>query len=427
MKSTPSFFILPLFALAISCSKSPETPPNESNAELSVTVLDTVKGTWAMVSSSLISMGSTPITEHGFCWGTTPLPDLSSSHSSQGGMVIPGSFSFYIAGLTAQTTYYIRSYAQTGQVIAYGPQQTFSTIELQWPAVTTASASHLTSFSARGGGVVTGDGNGIVSSRGVCWNITGNPTLENALGFTADGSGTGSFNSDVTGLAQQTTYYMAAYATNEKGTAYGEVKWFVTPLPCGQQTVDYEGRIYHTVKIGEQCWFRENLNVGVRIDGIQNQDPANTFIEKYCFDDNEENCDLYGGLYQWDEMMSYASSPGSGGICPEGWSIPSDQEWTALTDFLGGEAVAGTKLKSADGWFGNGNGTNISGFTGLPNGNRGNNGVFNDLTRMAYFWSSTPAGASEAWNRKLYFDSDGVTKYNSFKTNGFAVRCIREN
>jgi uncharacterized protein (TIGR02145 family) len=97
-----------------------------------------------------------------------------------------------------------------------------------------------------------------------------------------------------------------------------------------------------------------------------------------------------------------------------------------MTSFLGGENVAGTKMKSASGWYNNGDGTNSSGFTGLPGGNRGNDGVFNNLTQLGYFWSSTEAGSSETWNRKLNFDSEIVTKYNSFKTNGFSVRCVRE-
>jgi uncharacterized protein (TIGR02145 family) len=82
-------------------------------------------------------------------------------------------------------------------------------------------------------------------------------------------------------------------------------------------------------------------------------------------------------------------------------------------------------MKSATGWYNNGNGTNTSGFTGLPGGFRGNDSNFNNLTQLGFFWSSTQADASSAWNRKLNYDTAVVTKYNSFKTDGFSVRCIR--
>jgi uncharacterized protein (TIGR02145 family) len=123
--------------------------------------------------------------------------------------------------------------------------------------------------------------------------------------------------------------------------------------------------------------------------------------------------------------MRSSVTPGAQGICPSSWHIPSDAEWSLLTAFLGGDSVAGTKMKSATGWYNNGNGTNISGFTGLPGGNRGNDGSYNNLTQLAYFWTSSQADASSAWNRKLNYDTAIVTKYNSFETNGLSVRCIR--
>ena len=427
MKYTVSLQLFMICAILIACKKTPEDPSGGSMVALDNTTVDSIKATWAVVSSDITSIGTAPITDHGFCWGTNPLPDLSSSFSSQGAVTEPREFSYYLSGLTNQTTYYIRSYARTTQVIYYSDQQEFTTLELLFPAVSTSPVTHVTSSSVRGGGVITSDGNGIISARGVCWNTVGDPTLANALGSTSDGSGTGSFASEVSGLSQQTTYFIAAYVTNEKGTAYGAIKSFTTPLPCGQLTIVYENQTYNSVKIGTQCWFKENLNVGSRIDGSQNQDPANPTVEKYCFNNDEANCDTYGGLYQWDELMKNSTTEGAQGICPAGWHIPTDEEWITLTNFLGGESVAGTKLKSATGWLDNGNGTNVSGFTGLPNGNRGNDGNFNDLTKLSYFWSSSQSGASEAWNRKLHFDTETVTSYNSFKTNGFAVRCLQDN
>ena len=88
----------------------------------------------------------------------------------------------------------------------------------------------------------------------------------------------------------------------------------------------------------------ENLNVGTRINGSGSQ-TNNSTIEKYCYDDNEANCTTYGGLYQWDESMQYSTMPGVQGICPTGWHLPTDAEWTTLTTYLGGEGIAGGKKK----------------------------------------------------------------------------------
>jgi hypothetical protein len=103
-----------------------------------------------------------------------------------------------------------------------------------------------------------------------------------------------------------------------------------------------DGKVYTTVYIGTQCWMKQNLNIGTRIAGAGNQTNNGT-IEKYCYDDNESNCDYYGGLYQWNEMMQYTTTQGVKGICPKGWHLPTNNEWNVLSTFLGGSA--GGKMK----------------------------------------------------------------------------------
>ena len=116
-------------------------------------------------------------------------------------------------------------------------------------------------------------------------------------------------------------------------------------IPCiGEPTVMYEGKQYNTVLLGSRCWFKENLNVGTRIDGVDEM-LENGLLEKYCYDDSEANCDTYGGLYQWNEMMQYTTTEGAQGICPTGWHIPTYAEWLSLGDFLGGLGIAGGKMK----------------------------------------------------------------------------------
>ncbi len=182
---------------------------------------------------------------------------------------------------------------------------------------------------------MTDDENCIITTSGVCWNTIGNPTLDNCDGYTEDGSVTGKFSITMTGFTENTTYYVYAYATNEKGTGYGNERSFQTlDDPCdGETTITYKGQTYEIIGIGNQCWMAENINVGQRIDGNQEM-KNNSTIEKYCYSDNEINCNEYGGLYQWDEMMQYTTQEGIQGICPEGWHIPTDGERRFLKELF---------------------------------------------------------------------------------------------
>ncbi len=200
-------------------------------------------------------------------------------------------------------------------------------------------------------------------------------------------------------------------------------------------TVTYAGKTYNTVQIGTQCWFKENLNIGTRINGYLNQ-TNNSTIEKYCHNDLESNCDIYGGLYQWDEAMQYSTTEGVQGICPTGWHIPTDAQWCTLTQYIdptvncnevgwSGTDV-GTKMKSTTGWYGGGNGTNTSGFSALPGGSRDYNGSFNDVTNYTYFWSSSQFDAAGAWFRYLYYDYAYVSRSGNYKTYGFSGRCLKD-
>ena len=134
-----------------------------------------------------------------------------------------------------------------------------------------------------------------------------------------------------------------------------------------------DDQIYKVVKIGQQWWMQENLNIGTMIDSLQDA-TDNDIIEKYYYQNNDSLGNIYGGLYQWDEMMDYNTSdngnPGiTQGVCPIGWHLPTDSEWTELTDFLGGESVAGGKLKEAGTihWKSPNTGaSNESGFKALP-------------------------------------------------------------
>ena len=211
--------------------------------------------------------------------------------------------------------------------------------------------------------------------------------------------------------------------------------------PCpGMETITYGGQVYNTVLIGTKCWLKENLNVGTMIPGSQDM-ADNSTIEKYCYENNPSNCETYGGLYQWNEMMQYNTQQGVKGICPSGWHIPTDDELKILEGTVDSQYGVGDPewngigvrgfdacfhLKSTAGWYGNGNGDDSFGFTALPGGYRTYYGSFGGLGNYADFWSSTESNGSHAWGRSLGYDYDKVLRGYSNKTNGFSARCLQD-
>jgi uncharacterized protein (TIGR02145 family) len=219
---------------------------------------------------------------------------------------------------------------------------------------------------------------------------------------------------------------------------------FATNIPCpGTPTVEFEGRIYNTIQIFSQCWLKENLDVGTMISGTQNQ-TNNSIIEKYCINNEPDSCTKYGGLYQWDEMMQYNTQHGVQGICPPGWHLPTDEEWLVLEGVVDsqygiGDIVwnpssyyrgydAGTNLKTTSGWYLNGNGTDLYGFSGLACGFRDLYGSFNYVGYYGFWWTSTLWSDELIFLRTLDCFSPGV--YRTFispdNLYGYSVRCIKD-
>jgi uncharacterized protein (TIGR02145 family) len=194
-------------------------------------------------------------------------------------------------------------------------------------------------------------------------------------------------------------------------------------------TISYQN-ICKTVKIEKLEWMVENLNVNL----FRNGDPipeAKTDEEwlkagkegkpAWCYYENKiENGNRYGKLYNW-----YAVNDPRG-LAPDGWHVSSDPEWRQVTDFLGGEDAAGTKMKSSNGWNLDGNGTNGSGFTGLPAGCRDMNGKFGQIGNLAYWWTSTEKETAFAWYRCIDKSPYYVYRTNYYKQNGLSVRCVKD-
>ena len=182
-----------------------------------------ISGTKADCRCNVTSEGDFTVTARGVCWSTADNPTIDDSHTVDGGGA--GSFTSNITGLTENTTYNVRAYATSSAGTAYGATRTFKTTEYIFPTVTTSEVNNITSTTAKCGGEVT-EGDFTVTARGVCWGTTDNPTIDDS--HTVDGGGAGSFISNVTGLTENTTYYVRAYATSSADTAYGETRTFKT-------------------------------------------------------------------------------------------------------------------------------------------------------------------------------------------------------
>ncbi len=278
----------------------------------------------------------------------------------------------------------------------------------------------------------TTSGSGIYE-RGVCWGTSPSPTI--AQNKSIAGTGGFGFTHSFGGLTVGTQYYVRAYARNSSGTVYSNERSFthVTWGRCpGTPTVtDIDGNVYNTVQIGTQCWTQSNLSVSKYRNGnsitnitTPNSSWGNTTSGKWCnYNNDASNDTTYGKLYNW-----YAVND-SRGLCPTGWHVPSDAEWTTLTDYLGGESVAGGAMKSTTGWPSPNTGaTNSSGFTGLPGGyrdNGGNDGGFYNIGLYGYWWSSSVNPDGYAMAPFLGYDSAIVFPYHVLLGFGYSVRCLR--
>jgi len=191
---------------------------------------------------------------------------------------------------------------------------------------------------------------------------------------------------------------------------------------------EIDGNIYHTVTIGTQVWMVENLmttrfNDGTDINLVTgNESWENNSSSGYSWYDNDiTNKTPYGALYNW--FTAQRSN-----LCPTGWHVPTDTEWSTLEDYLGGTAVAGGKLKEAGitHWIDpNADGTNECGFTALPGGSRHIDGTFDGMGETAFWWTSTVYNTYYAWYRYVYYSNSYVSRYNWDARNGFSVRCVK--
>ncbi len=209
----------------------------------------------------------------------------------------------------------------------------------------------------------------------------------------------------------------------------------------GSFTDSRDSNVYQTITIGSQVWMAENLKYLPSVVGPSTGSVTTAFNYVYGYDGTDvtaakatTNYNTYGVLYNWTAAMASSTSSitnpsGVQGICPAGWHLPSDAEWTQLTDYLEGASVAGDKLKEigATHWYTSNEGvTNETGFTALPGGYRYDYGSFYNIGYYGYWWSATETSTSNAWHRNMYYSYSSVYRGSHNKAVGFSVRCVRD-
>lgn len=304
------------------------------------------------------------------------------------------------------------------------------------PEVKTHQVHNITCFTAKCDAEVLNNGGKTLKERGVCFSTSPQPTIENSK--IKWGIDEGTYTITIGLLNPQTNYFACGYATNKEYSAYGEVIEFTTPsdeiifnnsLEYGSVT-DIDGNVYKTIKIGNQTWMAENLRV-TRFnngDAIKYLDTDNyqfgaSLHPTYAWLYHEKNTlgKTFGALYNWYALDTFA-------ICPEGWRVPSENDWKNLFVPQGGSSDAANSLKEKGmtHWnFQQYEPTNASGFTALPGGGFNRFGAFTSFGAYGYWWSST-ATETGAIKYNMYNDSRTVYKYDVDKSYGFSVRCIKD-
>jgi uncharacterized protein (TIGR02145 family) len=438
---------------------------------LTTVIPSSITATEAVCGGNITFNGDASVTTRGVCWSTSHNPSLSDSWVASGSGI--GNYSCNISGLAFGTTYYVRAYATNNYGTGYGNEVTFTT--LLPPGALTSSASFITTS----GAIL----NGSVNAKNSSTTTTFEYGLSTAYGNSVNadqspvtGNSWTSVSTTLIGLTPGQTYHYRVKAVSSNGTTYGSDIPFST-IPGTVN--DFDGNIYNLVSIGSQVWFAENLRTkhyrnGILVNSyisykeqiinlnsnlqviisagggsftlsqavsagyltaLQKASIENALIVLGISNFNNMTLaqisaaltqisskltDAYGLLYPWSEVSD------ARGVCPTGWHIPTDAELTTLSISLGGENVAGGKLKETGttNWTSpNKDATNLSGFTGIPGGKLMNN-TFSSFFTDAYFWSASESNSSASWVRNLNFNTAQLTRTSEDKTIFFSIRCI---
>ncbi len=427
----PFVYLSLLMGLLIVLSTNCKKEEKYNMPSLTTAKVEAITPTTAICGGIITDDGGTLLTSKGVVWNISQDPTLESHTGKTHDGTGTDSFTSTLTGLTPGTIYYVRAYATNSEGTSYGETHTFSTLS-GTILLTTMQPVNIRLTSATCGGDITDDGGAPLTSRGVVWDTSQEPTLERNAGKTTDGTGIGSFTSSLTGLTGYSTYYVRAYASNSVGTCYGNQVSFKTSMPDGpgDPVTDADGNSYSTVWINGLLWMAENLkttkyNDGTDIPLVTDKTEWLKTTPAYCWYNNDlANKNPYGALYNGYAVQTRK-------LCPTGWHVPSLAETQGLTDYLGGEGVAGGKLKEAgtEHWYTpNTGGINLKDFTALPGGCRDyGNGNFLNLTRYGYIWCSTDYVSNvSAYHLRLIYNT-AASSYGGYSLKaGISVRCVAD-
>ena len=420
------YFLLIAFitCILVSCKPDLEKPTVVSSP------ISQIAETSAVAGGEVISDGGTEVKSRGVCWSVDSNPTIENDKTIDGEGV--GSFQSNLSDLSQNTTYYVRAYATNSEGTSYGEEVSFTTLEIvddedtddednsdeddtddsdeedeivvELAVVTTLSVSEITETSAVVGCEVTYDGGAEVTSRGICWSVDSNPTIENEK--TVEGEGVGSFQSVLSGLSQNTTYYVRAYATNSKGTAYGEEVTFKTLEEIIDDGTSING--YEYVDLGLQSGLKwATCNIGAA-DPYESGDyfawgEINTKAEF-----TEMNCTSYGlNMQDIAGDPQYDAARANWGAT---WKVPSKKDFEELMNECTWEwmVINGKGCKKVTGPNGNYIILPITGYQ---------YGTSFYMEDFGYYWASTPISTYEQFSYDFFFDEE----YNL--SMGFDERC----
>ncbi len=380
----------------------------------------------ATSGGNVTSGGGASVTARGVCWNTSPNPTTANSKTSDG--TGTGVFVSSLTGLTANTLYYVRAYATNSVGTSYGNTVTFTTILNQLlPTVTTTDISGSGTTYATGGGNITSDGGSAIVFRGVCWSTSPDPTIANS--HTTDGTGTGTFISNLTGLTPNTLFYVRAYAMNSIGTAYGNGLSFTTFADCGSLTINHvagavapvnKSVIYGTVTgiPGEatKCWITSNLGSDHQATAVSDATEASA-----------------GWYWQFNRKQGYKHD-GTNRIPNTTWisSISENSNWISASDPCNIELGTTWRIPTYTEWYNVDNTGSWTTWTdpwnsGLRLHAAGylnlNTGALGSRSSEGNYWSSTQYNTSDG--RFIIFGNGLAVMTEFFKTYGYPLRCVR--
>jgi len=381
----------------------------------------------ATMGGTIKANGGAAITAKGICYGATAAPTVQSDTTNQGA----GSqnFTSQITDLLPNTKYFARAYATNSVGTGYGEEFSFTT-GAGLPSITLA-VTNTTYKEIFANWTITAQGASAISLSGWVISTTNALPVTGTDVFTSFSTSATSVEKTIIDLEIGKKYYVRAFAANGQGTAYSNVVEATTKsLPTA---TDLDGNVYGSVLIGNQIWMNKNLRVTKFSNGdaipttgtpTQNISGETTPIYYWAPNSNTSNIADYGLLY-----TSYVAVDNRN-VCPSGWHVPSNTEWTTLANYLGGtglSSTAGSKLKATGlTYWNHTNGTNTTGFSAVGAGNRDQAGSYGFFKVYGELWSATSHDALETKTFYIYSEFSNPDLYWRPKSSGLAIRCVKD-